>query len=72
METFKEVNDRFMEQFEKMSEFEKNRIAGIENDRTPEEEAATEREALETIKRLEEKGTFKKLNEIIKYRETVV
>ena len=52
MKTFQEANDRFMERFEKMSEFEKNRIAGIENDRTPEEEAATKRDALETIKRL--------------------
>ncbi len=69
MTAFEEKIYQFRENFENLSERDKNKIAGIENDKTPEEQAAFDKEKLGTMKRLEEKGVFKKLDDIIKYRE---
>ncbi len=69
MTSFKEVNDRFMKRYNKMTEKEKNQIANVEYDISEAEEKVIKQEAKETIKRLEKKGVFDRFDAILAARK---
>ncbi|MDR3260267.1 MAG: hypothetical protein LBT78_00370 [Tannerella sp.] len=52
-------NNRFRVAFEKLSEKDKNKIAGIENDRTPEEEEYLKTRAKEILEQIRKEKSRK-------------